>query len=296
MSTCKKCTKVIIVKIYGGLAGQMMQYAFACFLEKKRNEEVKIDISFFGGQSYNQSFRKFELLNWNTKFSLANEADYQTIFSDVKFSDKLRFKLLKQEVRNNAYFYEKKSFSYDTDVLDHKFRIFDGYWVNNQYIKAVENRLSKEFTPRYPVSEKNRELILRMENTNSVSIHFRRGDYVGSVHDVLKNDYYAESIEHIKKYVVDPCFYIFSDDIEYVKTHYDLPNAVYIDHNKGEESYWDIFLMSNCKHNVIANSGFSFWGAWLNKHTDARVIAPSSWMQTENKIEQNLLLPNWHII
>jgi hypothetical protein len=288
---------VIIVKVYGGLAGQMMQYAFASFLEEKRQEEVKLDISFFGGQTYNKSFRKFELINWNTKFSLANEDDYHKIFADVKLIDKLKFKLLQKEVNNNVFFYEKKPFSYDADVLDERFRIFEGYWVNNQYISAVESRLRKEFTPRYPVPGINNEIISKMQNSNSVSIHFRRGDYIGSVHDVLKNDYYAQAIAYIKQHVENPFFYIFSDDIEYVRNHYDLSeNSLYIDHNKGEESYWDIFLMSNCKHNVIANSGFSFWGAWLNKSFGSKVVAPSSWIQTENKIEQNLLLQNWHII
>ena len=75
-----------------------------------------------------------------------------------------------------------------------------------------------------------------------------------------------------------------------------LGDAVFIDHNKGKEAYWDIFLMSKCKHNIIANSGFSYWGAWLNSHSNANVIAPSTWMQSDNKIVENLLLPNWYII
>jgi hypothetical protein len=288
---------MIIVKIYGGLAGQMMQYAFASFLEEKRNEEIKLDISFFGQQLPNKSFRKFELLNWNTRFSIASEKDYNYIFSHVKFIDKLKYKLYKKKVENNPNFYEKLPFNYDVDVLDLNYKIFDGYWVNNQYISSVESRLKKEFTPRYPISTENKNILEKMQQTHSVSIHFRRGDYVGSIHDVLKKDYYGEAIKYIKNSIDDAVFFVFSDDMDYVKKSYDLPpNTIFIDHNKGEESYWDIFLMSNCKHNIIANSGFSFWGAWLNKHTNAKIVAPASWMATENKIEQNLLFPSWHII
>ncbi len=288
---------MIIVKIYGGLAGQMMQYAFACFLELKRKEEVKIDISSFSGQTHNPSFRKFELLNWNTKFSIATEEDYKRIFSDVKMSDKIKYKLFKKEVKNNANFIEGKPFCFDPEVLNEAYMIYDGYWVNNQYMSHVAERLKKEFTPRYPIHTKNQDILNKIENSNSVSIHFRRGDYINTVHDVLKKDYYAEAIAYIKNKVENPVFFVFSDDMEYVKNNYELSeHVVFIDHNKGDEAYWDIFLMSRCKHNVIANSGFSFWGAWLNKNPAAKVVAPAAWMQTENKIEENLLLSDWHII
>jgi hypothetical protein len=288
---------VLIVKIYGGLAGQMMQYAFACFLEMKKKQEVKLDISFFGEQTHNRSFRKFELLNWNTRFSIAGKQDYEQVFAEVSFTDKVKYKLFKKPVENNPNFYEQKPFCYDEDVLGEDYRIYDGYWVNNQYISAVASRLREEYTPRYAIAPKNQELIDGMQKTNSVSLHFRRGDYVGSAHDVMKKDYYAEAIAYIRAHVKDPVFYVFSDDIDYVKNHYDLSvDTVFIDHNKGEESFWDIYLMSHCSHNVIANSGFSFWGAWLNQHEDARIVAPSEWMSTENKIAENLLLPTWHII
>ncbi len=288
---------MIIVKVYGGLAGQMMQYAFACFLELKRREEVKIDISFFGGQARNNSFRKFELINWNTKFCIASEEDYNYIFSKVKLKDKINYRLFKKEVENRNYFREKLPFRFDPDVLNTDYSIFDGYWVNHDYIDQVKGRLLKDFTPRYPISDKNKEVLHMMESSNSVSIHFRRGDYVDSIHDVLKKDYYTEAIDHIKQTVENPRFFVFSDDLEFVKHTYEFPGeALFIDHNKLDESYWDIFLMSKCRHNVIANSGFSYWGAWLNQHKNAIVVAPSNWMETENSISDNLLLKHWHII
>jgi hypothetical protein len=289
---------MIIVKIYGGLAGQMMQYAFANFLEVKKKEQVKLDISFYGEQKHNISFRKFELLNLNTSFSIATEDDYKQIFSEVKFSDKIQFKLFNKPVKSNVNFIESKPFCYDSEVLNQSYKIYDGYWVNSQYMPFIESKLKKDFTPRYPINPKNNDLLNRIESSNSVSIHFRRGDYlVHENHNVMNDDYYYKAIDYIKRHVSNPLFYVFSDDIEYIRATYDiLGDAVFIDHNKGEEAYWDIFLMSKCKHNIIANSGFSYWGAWLNTHSNANVIAPSTWMQSDNKIVENLLLPNWYII
>lgn len=289
---------MIIVKIYGGLAGQMMQYAFANFLELKKKEQVKLDISFYSEQIHNISFRKFELLNLNTGFSIATEDDYTQIFSEIKFSDKILYKLFRKPVKSNVNFIESKPFCYDPEVLNQKYKIYDGYWVNSQYMSFIDSKLKNDFTPRYPIIPENKDLLNSIESSNSVSIHFRRGDYlVHANHNVIKDDYYYKAIGYIKKHVSNPIFFVFSDDIEYVRATYDvLGDAVFIDHNKGEESYWDIFLMSKCKHNIIANSGFSYWGAWLNTNSNALVVAPSTWMQSENKIAENLLLPSWYII
>jgi len=286
-----------IVKIYGGLAGQMTQYAFARYLELMKKEPVKLDISFFGQQTLNNSFRKFELLNWNTQCCIASEKDYDNVFSEVKITDKIKFRLLKKEVVNTSYFYEKTPFCFDSDVLKANYKIYDGYWVNNEYMAQVKQLLKKEFTPRYPISVQNNEILDKIKATNAVAIHFRRGDYVNSIHDVIKPDYYKEALAHISQQVDKPYYFVFSDDMEYVKQHYDFSDrVVYVDHNKGEESYWDIFLMSKCRHNIIANSGFSYWGAWLNENDGQLVVAPSSWMRTNNQIVKNLLLPGWHII
>jgi hypothetical protein len=148
------------------------------------------------------------------------------------------------------------------------------------------------------LSSYNADLVEQISKVNAVSLHVRRGDYVQNAktnanHGVCSLDYYRAAIQNILERVEAPSFFIFSDDIPWVKEHLvlDIP-CRYVDHNQGVESYNDMRLMSLCRHHIIANSSFSWWGAWLNPDPQKIVIAPQKWFANDNIVD-DLFPPEW---
>ena len=128
-----------------------------------------------------------------------------------------------------------------------------------------------------------------------ISIHVRRDDYLSSKYvsgfgGICTIEYYNKAVERIKEEVIDPVFYIFSDDINWCRENLKLEQGVFIDWNTGKESWQDMFLMSQCKHNIIANSSFSWWGAWLNSNSEKIVIAPRIWW---NGLKDDVVPDSW---
>ncbi|MDR0428165.1 MAG: alpha-1,2-fucosyltransferase, partial [Dysgonamonadaceae bacterium] len=157
------------------------------------------------------------------------------------------------------------------------------------------------------LSSKSKELYDIIKEENSISIHIRRGDYLSSsninyVGNICNITYYIEAIKKIEQMVENPVFFIFSNDIKWAQENLQLANVHYIDWNKKEDSWQDMFLMSKCKHNIIANSTFSWWRAWLNQYVEKIIISPDlfyngekatdlipeSWIKIKTKQEGNL--------
>lgn len=163
-----------------------------------------------------------------------------------------------------------------------------GYWQSEKYFAAVDAQIRADFTFRQPLNGQNAELARQMEMVNSVSLHVRRGDYASNpkttaTHGVCSLDYYRGAIRHVGERVQQPQFYIFSDEIEWVKSNLDVGfPCVYVQHNTGAGSYNDMRLMSLCQHHIIANSSFSWWGAWLNASPNKIVVAPKKWFAINN--------------
>lgn len=151
---------------------------------------------------------------------------------------------------------------------------FFGYWQSENYFLSMREKICETFRFKIDhLSEATQYFWEEIQKQReSVALHVRRGDFVDA--DIALLDvYYDKAIDVLYQYVLSPVFYVFSDDMEYAKT-LNIPNAVYVDCNQGEDSWQDMFLMSSCLHNIIANSTFSWWGAYLNKHDDKIVIAP----------------------
>jgi hypothetical protein len=251
------------VKLMGGLGNQMFQYAFGVLL----GPSTEYDVSWFDEVKCVQgaTLREYELDFWNVKPSLIKVPKYK-FFGICKIKPK---KIV-----------EKIPNLYDENLLKYKRGLFEGYFQVAQYYDKVRDQLLKDFTPRNKPNKQNKAVLDLINSVNAVSIHVRRGDYVKlqNIYGVCDLDYYKRAVKHIAKNVKHPHFFIFSDDIKWVKDNLkiDYP-CEYIDFNHGRDSAWDIWLMANCKHNIIANSSFSWWGAWLNKNQDKIVIAPQNW-------------------
>ncbi len=158
-----------------------------------------------------------------------------------------------------------------------------GYWQSERYFSASADAIRADFTFRLPLSDENRRIAETIGAVNAVSLHVRRGDYLCnphtlSVHGVCSLEYYVRAIRHIVERVPDPVFFVFSDDLDWVKDALRLEHPChFVDHNRGSESYNDMRLMSLCSHHVLANSSFSWWGAWLNPSDLKIVVAPAQW-------------------
>jgi hypothetical protein len=280
---------MIIVKIIGGLGNQLFQYALGRHLAIKNDVELKLDISSF--QTYN--LRNFELSKFNieSKFATNSELPFRRRKPQV---NKIKA-FLGDLVLSRISIIKEKSFRYDPKILNYRRDVYiEGYWQSEMYFKPIKETLKKEIKLIEKLNHKQQQLLHLIENTNSISVHVRRGDYVQnpantSIYSNCSMEYYKKAIEKIEKLVEKPFFFIFSDDVEWVK------NNLRIEHENmlvyGNEAVVDLTLMASCKHNIIANSTFSWWGAYLGDYSQKQVISPESWFTNSSKINITDLLP-----
>jgi len=192
---------------------------------------------------------------------------------------------------------------YDVEILNApKNSLFIGYWQTEKYFLPIQDTIRKDFTFKMPLEGLNKTLAESISSCNSVSMHIRRGDYVhnsetSKFHGVCSPEYYYEALEFIKKKSANIQLYIFSDDMEWVKVNmkFDVP-VTYVGNNIDNQSYVDMQLMSLCKHNIIANSSFSWWGAWLNNNPEKIVIAPSKWFNDSSINATDIIPEGWQKI
>lgn len=201
---------------------------------------------------------------------------------------------------DNSKYFQEKSFAFDPKVLKLRDDVYlDGYWQTDKYFKDIEPLIHSEFSFVLPQGEKDKGISKLITACTAVSLHVRRADYVtnisaNKVHGTCGLDYYDRAMKLITEKVDDPHFFVFSDDPEWAKQN--LRNAyptVYVDHNGADTNYQDLRLMASCKHHIIANSSFSWWGAWLNEDPNKIVIAPKQWFSDVQKNTNDLIPPTW---
>ncbi len=284
---------MIIVNILGGLGNQMFQYALYRSLLEKKND-VKYDLSGFGNYELHNGYELNRLFNITENIATKEEC------TSLKDSNTFLGKVKKKVFGSKKTHVIDKDFKFDPSVFELNQAYLDGYWQSEKYFTSIEDIIRKEFTFKLPMQDpRNKEIVEKMKTTNSVSLHVRRGDYVtnpsaAKVHgNICTLDYYEKAIKLVNNKVQDPVFFVFSDDIEWAKENLNIEHAEYIDWNKGENSYLDMQLMSNCKNNIIANSSFSWWGAWLNSNKEKTVIAPSRWFNDPSLNTKDIVPNNW---
>ena len=185
---------------------------------------------------------------------------------------------------------QENSLKYSDSILSvqHLCTTYEGFWQSAKYFSTVEKDVRKTFTfHKDTLKQANKTLAYQILTSDSpfISVHVRRGDYLQEedFRGVCSVDYYRKAIEYLTHKVDNPRFIFFSDDIEWVKREFYMDKSVFVDWNKGDASWQDMYLMTLCSHNIIANSSFSWWGAWLNENTNKIVIAPRRWfLNSEN--------------
>ena len=290
---------MIVIQLSGGLGNQMFQYAAGYAITKKQNSHLKVDSSNFKIKTTNKNFtlRDFELNIFEIEFDTVNPLLWKLYRKLSSLISNLKFFPETYLVR----VYSEKSPEFDDFFLSISDNAYlSGYFQSEKYFKKYRQELLKLFKFKYALTGDNTEIIKSIKKHNSVSIHIRRGDYVSnkeihSVHGSLTIKYYMKAIKLIREKLDNPHFYFFSDDIKWVEQNFNLDSQMIIAHNTGSESYRDMQLMSCCKHNIIANSSFSWWGAWLNENSEKIVISPLKWFKdpVRNSLTMDLIPVGW---
>jgi len=296
---------MVIIRVMGGLGNQMQQYALYKKLESM-GKEVRLDVSWFRSPGVQESVlaqRELELDSLEgISYRAAAPEEIRSVLGRLweekeKAVAKLKRKLLPA---SDPCFTE--SDMYHEQVFQFTDKYLVGYWACEKYYADILGKLRQEIG--FPEEDgRNREMIQKMQETESVSVHIRRGDYLDAANrpifgGISTNDYYRAAIAFLKEKYPQAAFFFFSDDIPYVQEHYREEACDIIDWNHGKNSICDMMLMSRCKHNICANSTFSFWGARLNPYGPKVMIRPSIHKNTQICIPEQMkdLWAGWTLI
>jgi hypothetical protein len=294
---------MICVQLNGGLGNQMFQYAAGRALAYKHQTELMLDssqlLNLDAGPDI--TMRTYELNIFQLRVREAEIRDIKLTKSLLsRMINVLAFKIGFRGIQSPKYFVENK-FSYNEKIEETaKDCYLSGYWQSYRYFQSIELLLREEFSFKDNLNQINSDRIKKIKNEASVSLHLRRKDFLNrkhqSIHDACSIEYYMEAVEYIANTVSTPFFFIFSDDMEWARAKLKLNYPYeFVSGNIENQSYIDMQLMSQCKHNIIANSSFSWWGAWLNSYPKKIVIAPKRWFADEKKNAQttDLIPSSW---
>lgn len=296
---------MIIIRIHGGLGNQMFEYAFYKYMEALYPGKVKADLTWF-----DRNYVEHQGYELEKVFGIKlDAASYDEIAGIHEYYPKYySFAGFRYIARKVAKFKNRNNKPTGTHIIDFgpekytKRDIFDnldsskdwyieGVFCSDAYLSMLDVKPSDIFkfnTDKYIKTD-----IDRMANQNSVAIHIRRGDYVGNVFDIVTVDYYKRAVQLVKEKVDNPVFYIFSDDMDYVKDNFEFVDNYIPVHNDGKASFIDMQLISSCKHMIIANSSFSYWGAVIGEKENSIVIAPKKYKADEDVA---LARKNWILL
>ena len=277
---------MIIIKIKGGLGNQLFQYAVGRALALHHRLPLKLDLTIF--KTY--KLHRYLLDQFSIQADIATEDE----IIKLKGGNNVLFSALRKAglVKRKSYLKEKRSSYFDASVFKNDDVYLDGYWQNELYFSDIREELLRDLTSISSMSDLGVVYMEGIKKSNSVSLHVRRGNYLNLKNfNVLDINYYMKAVEYMRKNVEKPTFYIFSDDLEWCKNSLGfLDNCIFVDSTKTEID--DLKLMSFCKHNIIANSSFSWWGAWLNQNCKKTVIAPKGWLLNDPG-SSNVILSDW---
>ncbi len=281
---------MIIVQTIGGLGNQMFQYAAARALAEINQTEVKLDVS--GFQNY--QLRNFDLFHFavNAKVATQDEIDEVKAINSIQRVHAFVTPYPNKKFYKQTYFhFDKRFFKLTSPVY------IKGHFHSELFFSPVQNLIRREFTFKNPLSSSIINLGNQLNKSNTVSLHVRRGDYKSNAalkyHGILPLDYYKKAISIIEQQHPNTSIYIFSDDSAWVQKNLQLSNATIVSGNLSQTHFDDLYLMSQCQHNIIANSSYSWWGAWLGTQKNKTVIAPKKWFDKGPKDTHDLFPDGW---
>lgn len=288
---------MIIVKLKGGLGNQMFQYSIGRQLAIHYQTTLKLDTGFYNSAKEITDIttpRNYQLYNFCLNVAEATEKDLARYSQKKNIAGKLT------QFFSGAKLLHEPAFIFDPNFIEYGGNCYlEGYWQSEMYFKNISGVIRNDFNFRPSVKEKNAVMAAKINACNSVSIHIRRGDYftnpqTNQYHGVCSKEYYLSAIERMRQETDYPHFFFFSDDIRWVQNNFPVNNQfTIVNANDAANAAGDLYLMSLCRHHIIANSSFSWWGAWLNSYTNKKVIAPAKWFNNPLLDTKTLLPENW---
>ena len=286
-----------IVKFKGGLGNQMFQYAYALLLKERTNEDVYVDYSAYQDLD-NDTVRVPRISKFKLSLPPATRNEISKICKLRHDGNSQTFKyrvgvFLEGKI-NSKYFIEPNRAYIDPKKIADK-SYFDGYWQSWRYVHEVKKQVKNEFIPNYELSEKTMETKKTMQSQNSVFIGVRRGDYGDEVahYGSFGSEYYERAMAYIDARVENPIYYIFSNDIEWCKANIKWGNHIveYREKEHQTNDFEELILMASCKHAIIVNRSYHWWGATLINNSQKIVVAPEKWFFDEKPID--IVPPEW---
>jgi hypothetical protein len=287
---------MIIVKLMGGLGNQLFQYALGRHLLEINGGELKFDIS-----SYEtDELRDYELHSYNIKEEIATAEEIKRLKIRPR---KGLFRMINRIFWEKTIYLQEKHkryYCFDPEVLSTSADMYvEGYWQNENYFLPIRDILLKEFTLKKALDKENKKILELIESNESISIHIRRGDYVTNprLEGIFKKhgiDYFIKCIEYMAERIKKPNFFVFSNDIEWARKNLKFNYPIeFIDHNGEDKSCEEMRLLSSCSHHIIANSTFSWWGAWLGENPDKIVLTPEQWILKDKYFKGGIIVNDW---
>lgn len=289
---------MIVVRLMGGLGNQLFQYAAARHLAILNNTELYLDTSFLENTPMEDTVRGFELDKFNINAIVADDTLLKSFYGSG-FTKKDTWMSYVFSVGKRRK-YKFNNYGFDENLLKLRGNYYiRGFYQSEKYFKEIADVISKELEIKQELISVNQTIVNEIKNKNAVSIHIRHGDYAKNLtamdaHSLCSKDYFRKSMKYMKEQVGTDCkFYLFTDDKEWVKNEMTMEEDCEL--ISGNTTIEDFYLMSICKHNIISNSTYSWWAAWLNKNPNKIVIMPKYW--TNHLVTEDIKLKpnNWRV-
>ncbi|AEF53553.1 alpha-1,2-fucosyltransferase [Marinomonas posidonica] len=293
---------MIIVDLSGGLGNQMFQYACARSLSIELNLPLKVVYGSLASQTVHNGYELNRVFGLDLEFATENDMQKNLGFF---LSKPILRKIFSKKPLNNLKFqnfFPENSFNYNSSLFSYikDSGFLQGYWQTEKYFLNHKSQILKDFCFVNMDDETNISIANDIQSGHSISIHVRRGDYLTNlkakaIHGHCSLDYYLKAIEFLQEKIGESRLFIFSDDPEWVSENIAtrFSDVSVIQHNRGVKSFNDMRLMSMCDHHIIANSSFSWWGAWLNPSQNKKIIAPKNWFVTDKMNTIDLIPSSW---
>jgi len=289
---------MIISNVIGGLGNQMFQYAIGRALSLRRHTQLKLDISGFSQDPQ----RKYDLHLYNIQAEIATLQEVEKLKG--KLNQGLGEKIVKifsaKSPAISASYLKEKDMGFHPEILEAPDNVYlEGYWQSEKYFSDIAATIRKDFSMKTAPNIDNQKVLDQIHATTAISLHVRRGDYVSNTtanafHGTTTLDYYKMAIDKLNNLIPGGTIFVFSDDQTWVKENlkFTLP-TIFVDCNDTDHAQDDLRLMASCQHHILANSTFSWWGAWLAEHPKQIVIAPKQWFKNPNISSKDLIPSRW---
>lgn len=289
---------MVIVRLNGGLGNQLFQYATGRAVANRFSQPLVVDDRAFR----TDNLRGFCLSRFHADYTLASDNPMVEAILPPARKRWLAYAGWRLRYGNRLTYVKERSLEFDPSLFAcGPGAYLHGYWQSEQYFRDIADLLKQELTVREPVSGENQSWLDEIASGVSVSLHIRRGDYVSDpkanrVHGICALDYYQRALERLSQELGWTSFslFVFSDDPDWVEANWTLPYRLRtVRHNGDSRNYEDLRLMMACHHHIIANSSFSWWGAWLGHHPQRVVIAPKKWFNDPLRSDRSLVPDRW---